>query len=124
MGVRNQRNAHIRDKLRAYHKAIAGRRGWHVLFVVPSATRRSWLHRVAARVDLAGAELWTVTTDDLRRVGIGAPLTRLGGYAGTAPLRDVLVHPRPRLSPAPVASRAWLGLLGSGGGEELDSVLG
>ncbi len=114
-----QHIAPIHDKLRAYHRALDGRRGWHALFVVPSAARRSWLLRVAARLDLAGADLWTVVAVDLGRAGIGVPLTRLGGQALTAPLRDVLVDPRSRLSATPVASRAWLELLGSGGGEDV-----
>jgi hypothetical protein len=35
----------------------------------------------------------------------------------------MLDDPRPRRSSTPVGSDAWIELLGSGGGEELDEVL-
>ena len=43
----NQHAAPIRDKLRAYRRALDGRPGWHVLFVVPTADRAAWLRRAA-----------------------------------------------------------------------------
>ena len=64
-----QHLAPIRDKLRAYRRAIGGRPGWHALFVVPSGARHGWFRRVAQGCDLAGLSLLVVTADALHRHG-------------------------------------------------------
>ena len=86
---------------------------------MPSVARRIWFRRVAGRLDLDGAKLWTVTADDLKEAGMGAPLHNLGREGVRARVRDVLVDPRTRWSTTPVTSQEWLDLLASGGGEEL-----
>lgn len=118
-----QHVAPIRDKLRAYHLAIGGRPGWHALFVVPSSARRGWLFRVARACDLSGLSLFVVTADDLHRSGIAAELASAAGPTRTPALSVLLSDGRPRRSATPVATRAWLDLLGSGGGEERGELL-
>lgn len=118
-----QHVAPIRDKLRAYQLAIGGRPGWHALFVVPSSARRGWLFRVARACDLSGLSLFVVTADDLHRRGIAAELASAAGPARTPTLRVLLSDDRPRRSATPVETRAWLDLLGSGGGEERGELL-
>ena len=118
-----QHVAPIRGKLRAYRRALEERAGWHVLFVVPSSARRAWLRRVAAALDLGSAGLWTATADELRWAGLDAPVVSLAVHSTSTTLVEALVDPRPRWSATPVATRAWLELLGSGGGEDLGGVL-
>ena len=119
---RHQHVAPIRDKLRAYRRALADRPEWHLVFVVPTAARQTWLRRIARAEDVGSASAWTVTMDDLRRGGIDARLLPIVG-SSTPTLREVLADPQPRRSSTPVGSRAWLGLLGSGGGEQTDALL-
>ena len=118
-----QHVAPIRDKLRAYRQAIGGRSGWHALFVVPSRARGGWLRRVAQGCDLGGLSLIVVTGDDLHRRGIAAELASAAGPSRTLPLGTLLSDGRPRRSATPVATRAWLEMLGSGGGEERGELL-
>lgn len=117
-----QHVAPIRDKLRAYRRALADRPGWHLVFVVPTAARQKWLRRIVRAEDVGSASAWAVTMDDLRRGGIDARLLSIVG-SSTPTLREVVADPRPRRSSTPVGSHAWLGLLGSGGGEETDALL-
>lgn len=118
-----QHLAPMRDKLQAYARALHGRRGWHVVFVVPGAARAGWLRRLAAGPDLAAVNLWTMTRDELARHGADARLTALAAADDVRPLRAAATDPRPRRSATPVASRAWLELLGTGGGEESGALL-
>ncbi len=111
----------IRAKLAGYERALAGRGGWHVVFVVPTAARLSWLRRVA-RPDLAGRG-WAVVLEDLEAEGVEAPIAPLACGGQACSLASLLADPRPRWSSTPVGSDAWIELLGSGGGEELDEVL-
>ncbi|MBA3779224.1 MAG: replication-relaxation family protein [Chloroflexi bacterium] len=113
----------IREKLRAYDRALAGRRGWLALFVVPSDARSAWLRRTAAGLGLEKQSVvWAVTSQNLAGAGLEAPVTGVGGSGGQ-PLRALLADRKIRLSPAPVGSRAWLDLLGTGGGEPLADLL-
>ena len=118
-----QHIAPIRAKLRAYQRALGGREGWHVLFVVPTAARRTWLRRVAAGLDRGDVNVWIVVLRDLTLAGLGAPLMQLGAPAVTKRVRDVLVDARSRTTTTPVTSQAWLELLASGGGEDLGGIL-
>ena len=118
-----QHVAPIRDKLRAYRQAIGGRSGWHALFVVPSRARGGWLRRVAQGCDLTGVSLIVVTADELHRRGTAAELASAAGPSRTLPLGTLLSDGRPRRSVTPVATQAWLELLGSGGGEERGELL-
>jgi hypothetical protein len=111
----------IKAKLTVYERVLADRLGWHVVFVVPTAARLSWLRRVA-RSDLGG-RAWAVILADLESDGLDAPVVPLGRSGQSRPLRSILDDPRSRRSPTPVGSDAWIELLGSGGGEELDEVL-
>lgn len=118
-----QHFAPIVGKLRAYRRALAGRAGWHALFVVPSDARRTWLRKAAASVALGGASVWTVTVDDLERAGVRTEITALAASSDPVELLTVLADQRPRLSPTPVGSEAWLDLLGTGGSEQRDDLL-
>ena len=118
-----QHLAPIREKLRAYRRTIGGRSGWHVLFVVPTVARRRWLRRIARAQDPGTASAWVVTMDDLRRGGIDARLMPMFGPSARSTIRPLLADEQPRRSASPVASHAWLELLGSGGGEDTDNVL-
>jgi hypothetical protein len=118
-----QHVATIRAKLRAYRRAIGGRPGWHALFIVPSAARRRWLLRIARGCDLGGLSIFVVTADALHRDGVAADLASAAGPARTLMLQVLLSDGRARSSATPVASPAWLELLGSGGGEERGAQL-
>ena len=111
----------IQAKLETYSRALAGRDGWHVLFVVPTTARLSWLRRVA-RPALAGRG-WAAVLADLESEGIDAAVAQLTRSGQVRSLRSLVSEPRPRLGSTPVGSGAWVELLGSGGGEELDEVL-
>lgn len=122
MDEATQHAAPIRGKLRAYRRALAGRPGWHVLFVVPSGDRAGWLRRVAGATDV-GVMLWTVSREDLGQAGADAPITSLAQPVVTSSLRSAMADSHPRHSRAPVGSQAWIELLGTGGGEDVTAVL-
>ncbi len=111
----------IRAKLAAWERALAGRDGWHVLFVVPTTARLSWLRRVA-RPYLADHG-WAVVLADLESDGIEGPVAPLARSGPVRRLRSLVSDPRLRVGSTPIGSDAWVELLGSGGGEELDEVL-
>ncbi|HEV8489408.1 MAG TPA: hypothetical protein VGQ58_06435, partial [Candidatus Limnocylindrales bacterium] len=111
----------IRSKLATYERVLADRVGWHVVLVVPTAPRLAWLRRVGrSRLD---GRVWGVILGDLESAGLDAPVVPLSRSRQPRNLRSVLEDPHPRRSAAPVGSAAWIELLGSGGGEELDEVL-
>lgn len=111
----------IKAKLAVYERVLARCVGWYVVFVVPTAARLSWLRRVA-RPD-PGGRAWAVVLGDLESEGLDAPVVPLGRSGQPRALCSVLDDPRPRRSATPVGSDAWIELLGSGGGEEIDEVL-
>jgi hypothetical protein len=111
----------IEAKLAIYERVLADRTGWHIVFVVPTPSRLTWLRRVA-RPDLTGRG-WAVVLADLESDGLDAPVVPLGRSGQPRPLCELITDPRPRRSSTPVASYAWIELLGSGGGEDLDEVL-
>jgi hypothetical protein len=111
----------INAKLAAYERVLADRVGWHVVFVVSTAARLTWLRRVArSRLD---GRIWGVVLADLESEGPDAPSVPLPRPSQPRGLRLVLDDARPRRSATPVGSDAWIELLGSGGGEDLDEVL-
>jgi Replication-relaxation len=114
----------IRAKLATYSRVLPDRPGWRVLFAVPTADRLAWLRRAArSEAALLTGRLWAVVLGDLEALGLNAPVTPLGGSRTSAPLWSLLNDPRPRRCPTPVGSNAWVTLLGSGGGEDLDEAL-
>jgi hypothetical protein len=114
----------IRSKLPAYERVLPSRPGWHVMFVVPTNDRLAWLCRVGRpHAALLGGRVWAVVLADLDASGIDAPVAPVGRAGERQPLRLLLDDPRPRRCPTPVGSDAWVQLLGSGGGEDLDQAL-
>lgn len=114
----------IRGKLGAYREALSQRAGWHVLFVVPSAARRSWLLRQARGPALSGwSKGWVCELGLLTSHALDTPVWALGSAEAPRPLRSLVVDRLPRRCPTPVGSRAWLDLLGSGGGEDFGEAL-
>jgi hypothetical protein len=115
----------IRTRLAAYERALAGRTGWHVLWVVPAEERLGWFRRVGRwdeRPGLEGAS-WGVVLDDLRTVGLRAPAQPIGWSGRVGPLDAVVAYPTVRTCLTPVGSAAWVRLLGSGGAEDSDEAL-
>lgn len=120
-----QRAAVIRGKLDAYDAALYGRSGWHVVFVVPSRDRLEWLRRVAGWNHwprLVGC-CWGAVLPELWVAGADAMATPVGCRGEPRPLLAVLDDPRPRRCPTPVGTDAWVGLLATGGGEDLREAL-
>lgn len=114
----------IRSKLAAYERVLPGRTGWHLVFVVPTTDRLAWLRRVGRpHAALLGGRVWAVVLADLEASGIGARVVPVGMAAERQPFRPLLDDPRSRRCLTPVGSDAWVQLLGSGGGEELDEAL-
>jgi hypothetical protein len=116
----------IRARLAAYERALAGRDGWHLLWVVPTEERLAWLRRVAHWDDHAGLDgsSWGLVLDDLRADGFGTTTSPVGWSGGAVRLEALMAaDPRPRRCPTPVGSPAWIRLLGTGGAEESDEAL-
>jgi len=115
----------IRARLGAYERALAGRDGWHLLWVVPTPERLSWLRRIAwwdQRPGLAG-QSWALVLDDLRTAGFATTTRPVGWSGGAVPLAAVISDPRPRRCSTPVGASAWIRVLGAGGAEETDEAL-
>lgn len=114
----------IRSKLPAYERLFANRPGWHVMFVVPTSDRLAWLQRVGRpHASLLGRRVWAVVLADLEGAGLDAQIAQVGRAGESQPFRSILDDPGPRQCPTPVGSDAWVRLLGSGGGEDLDEAL-
>jgi len=114
----------ILAKLAAYGRVLPGRPGWHVVFVVPTNDRLAWLRRVG-RPHAAGlgGRTWAVVLGDLEDSGIDAPVAPVSRAGKPESFRSLVDDPRPRHCPTPVGYEAWVSLLGSGGGEDLDEAL-
>lgn len=115
----------IRPRLHRYATALRTRRGWVLLFVVPSQARAAWLARLATRDTPRGpgrAMAWAVVLDDVDHLGLAAPVVALAS-AACATLADILPDDQPRRTAAPVGSAGWVSLLGTGGGERLAALL-
>ena len=120
-----QRSAVIRGKLDAYSFHLRARRGWHVLFVVPSRDRLEWLRRATGWnhwPELVG-RCWGVALPELRLAGADAIVTPVACRGEPRPLLAVLDDPRPRRCPTPVGSDEWVELLATGGGEDVSEAL-
>lgn len=115
----------IRDKLTAYQRVLPERPGWHVLFVVPTRDRLTWLRRVAVWDERRGIghRSWAVTLAELTTHGMDATVSSVGWNAEGRRLADIVTDPRPRTCAAPVGTGTWVQLLGSGGAEDLDEAL-
>lgn len=114
----------IRSKLPAYERVLPSRPGWHVMFVVPTNDRLAWLRRIGLpQAATIRGRVWAVVLADLEASGVDASIASVGGAGERQPLRSLLDDPRPRRCPTPVGSDAWVRLLGSGGGEDLDQAL-
>lgn len=117
----------IDTKLVNYGWALAKRPGWHLLFVVPHATRLHWLRRRLASAKGRSPGLadkpWAVTLEAIRADGFEAIATPLEPGAMSRPLAAVLTDTRTRRLATPVGSDAWLRLLALGGVEDFDTVL-
>jgi hypothetical protein len=114
----------IRSKLPAYERVMANRPGWHVMFVVPTSDRLAWLQRVGRPpASLLRRRVWAVVLADLEGAGLDAQIAQVGRAGESQPFRSILDDPGPRPCPTPVGSDAWVRLLGSGGGEDLDEAL-
>jgi hypothetical protein len=120
-----ERSAVIRGKLDAYSSHLRARRGWHVLFVVPSRERLAWLRRATGWnhwPELVG-RCWGVVLAELRDAGADAIATPIACRGEPRSLLAVLDDPRPRRCPTPVGSDGWVELLATGGGEDVSEAL-
>ena len=120
-----ERSAVIRAKLSGYATHLRARRGWHVLFVVPSHERLAWLRRATGWnhwPELVG-RCWGVVLPELRLAGADAIATPVACRGDSRPLLTILDDPRPRRCPTPVGSDEWVELLATGGGEDVSEAL-
>ena len=109
----------------AYGRWLPARAGWHLLFVVQSEQRTRWLRRLGSwhgPASLAGRS-WVVRLADLGSQGLDALAVPIVGAEPALPVRGLARDPALRESAAPVGSREWTELLGSGGGEDLSRCL-
>jgi hypothetical protein len=120
-----QHSPTIRSRLGVYERALAGREGWHLLWVVPTEERLGWLRRVARWDQRAGLERcsWGLVLDELRVAGLRARTQPIGWNGEAVSLDAVIADPRTRRCSTPVGSAGWIRLLGSGGAEETDEAL-
>jgi hypothetical protein len=115
----------IRAKLDTWATIFATRPELVLLFVVPTESRLSWLRRNAGagrRPALEGRS-FGVVAGDLASAGLEAPAWPVAWRGERRPVASLIAEPRPRRSGTPVGSDAWIELLGSGGGEDVDRVL-
>jgi hypothetical protein len=110
--------------LEAYERALAGRAGWHLLFVAPNDARVDWIRTLARGRPghtLAGRG-WAVTLGKLRAGGPNASIRSLGHGRDEPPLETLATARGRRRSSAPVGSAAWVELLGNGGAEDTTAL--
>ena len=115
----------IHAKLDTWATVFAARPELVLLFVVPTESRLAWLRRNAGagrRPALEGRS-FGVVAGDLTSAGLEALALPIGWRGERAALAALIAEPRVRRSGTPVGSAAWVELLGSGGGEDVDRVL-
>lgn len=116
----------IRHKLARYDDGLAGRSGWHLVFVAPSHARIDFLARVAKRdgghPSVAG-QAWALALGELAGTGLAATVAPLFAGARRTAIGELVADPLARRCPTPVATDAWLQILGDGGAEETDEAL-
>lgn len=97
-------------KLVNYGRALATRPGWHLLFVVPHATRLHWLRRrlASARGRSPGLadKAWAATLEAIQADGLNATTTQLESGASQPWLRS---SPTPARVASPHLSAVTLG---------------
>jgi hypothetical protein len=116
----------IRDKLARYAGGFRSRTGWHVVFVAGSRERVDFLARVAKRnggYPGLRRQAWAIVLGELKAHGLDAMVAPLHVGGQRMAVGALLADPRPRRCPTPVATDAWLRILGYGGGEEIDEAL-
>jgi len=119
-----QRLAAITAKLAGYRRLVETYPDWQLLFVVPTPTRALWLRKMADTADEeVAARAWVTSLAALRSRHLRAGILGLGATSRRATIDDLLMPSVLRLSSTPVASEAWLRLLGEGGVEDLDGVI-
>lgn len=114
-----QRRTAIEEKLGGYRRTVEAADGWAILFVVPSGARVRWLRLVGGSVDEAIAQrTWVTTLRELQQHHLGAAVMPMRRRRDPIELRDLLVSGSVLPDRHPVASDAWLRLLGEGGVED------
>jgi len=115
----------IRSKLDTWATVFATRPELVLLFVVPTESRLAWLRRNSApgRHRTLEGRSFGIVAGDLAVAGFDASVSPVGWRGDRRPLESLIAEPRPRRSGAAVGSAAWIELLGSGGGEDVDWVL-
>lgn len=115
----------VRARLDAYERALAGRDGWQLVWVVPSAERLAWLRRVARWDERPVLEhrSWGLVLDDLRGTALRASTQPVGWSGDGVPFAEPISDPRCRRCPTPLGTPGWVRLLGTGGAEETDEAL-
>jgi hypothetical protein len=115
----------LRDKLARYGDALAGRSGWHVVFVAPSRRRVDFLARVARRSSSSAliGRVWALVLGELSSAGFGTTLAPASLGRRRLPLGELVTDAVPRRCPTPVGTDSWLEVLGTGGFEKADEAL-
>jgi hypothetical protein len=116
----------LRDKLARYSDALRGRSGWYVVFVAPSRERVDLLARVAKRgggFPGLAERAWALVLGEISSTGLASNSVPLFQGGPRLALGELVTDPLPRRCPTPVATDAWLQVLGYGGDEETDEAL-
>jgi hypothetical protein len=115
----------IRSKLDTWGTVFAVRPELVLLFIVPTESRLAWLRRNCGpgRHTTLEGRSFGVVAGDLASAGYRALVAPVDWRGDRRPLVSLIAEPRSRKSGTPVGSAAWVELLGSGGGEDVDRVL-
>lgn len=115
----------IRAKLDVWARVFAVRSELVLLFVVPTEVRLASLRRNSSsgRGGSLDGRSFGVVAGDVEASGLDATISPVGWRGERRTMSTVIAEPRSRRSGTPVSSAAWVELLGSGGGEDVDRVL-
>jgi hypothetical protein len=119
-----QRRTVIEAKLSGYTRVFAAHPTWHLLFIVPSRVRARWLRTVAGGEETVMTRTWVTSLAVLRARHLSAPVLPIDAAQTARMLRELLSEQRKRHSGTSVGSDAWLRILGEGGVEDYESMLG